>query len=66
MPIVMQCPFFKKNDSLELCCEGGKLSFPDALARREYVVEYCANEIQWRKCSICKNLENYYERKESK
>ena len=64
MPVMMQCPFFKRNDILNLHCEGGVLKFPDAIARREYVVEYCANEIHWRKCTVCHNLEKYYERKE--
>ena len=65
MPIVMQCPFFKKNDSLKLHCEGGIISFPDKEARRDYVVNYCANELYWHKCTICRNLENYYERKDA-
>ncbi len=66
MAIVMQCPFFKKSDKLNLHCEGGVLKFPDGKARTEYVVNYCANSIHWSKCSICHNLENYYDRKEEK
>lgn len=64
MTLEMQCPFFKRNNSLDLYCEGGVLKFPDSTARREYIIQYCANEIHWHKCTICRNLESYYERKE--
>ena len=65
MSMVMQCPFFKMNETLKWRCEGGELKFPDAISRREYIIEFCANEIRWEKCTICKNLEKYYERKDS-
>lgn len=65
MPLIMQCPFFKKNEQLRLQCEGGMVKFPDKEARTEYLTDYCANSINWNKCTICRNLENYYERKES-
>lgn len=65
MPLIMQCPFFRKNESLKLHCEGAIVNFPDKEARKEYVTDYCANSINWHKCTICRNLENYYERKES-
>lgn len=64
MPLIMQCPFYRKNDSLKLLCEGGIIKFPDKEARKEYVTDYCANSINWHKCSICHSLENYYERRE--
>ena len=66
MPIIMQCPFYKKDESLKLHCEGGVLKFPDADARSEYVLGYCANNYCWRKCPIAHCLENYYFRKEEK
>lgn len=65
MPIVMQCPFFKREGSLKLYCEGGTVRFPDSKARRDYVVEFCANSIHWKKCTICRCLEDYYERREN-
>lgn len=65
MPLIMQCPFFRKNDSLKLLCEGGTIKFPDKDARKDYLTDYCANSINWHKCTICRNLENYYERKET-
>lgn len=66
MPIRMECPFFKDERKLKLTCEGGVLKFPDADARSEFVLEYCANNYSWRKCSIAHCLENYYFREEKK
>lgn len=65
MPLIMQCPFFTKNEQSELRCEGGTLKFPDKEARTRYLTEFCANSINWHKCTICRNLEDYYERKEA-
>ena len=65
MPLIMQCPFFKRNEALKLHCEGGVISFPDKDAGKDYLTGYCANNINWRKCTICHNLEDYYERKEA-
>ncbi len=65
MPLIMQCPFFRKNEQSELRCEGGTLKFPDKEARTRYLTEFCANSINWHKCTICRNLEDYYERKEA-
>ena len=66
MPMMMQCPFYKRDTYLKLSCEGGTLKFPDADARSEYVLGYCANSYNWRKCPIAHMLENYYFRKEEK
>ena len=64
MPVIMQCPFYKKEDALKLRCEGATIKFPDGDARSEYVLGYCANSYCWRKCPIAHCLENYYFRKE--
>lgn len=61
---MMQCPFYKRDSYLKLHCEGGSLKFPDADARSEFVLGYCANNYSWRKCPIAHCLENYYFRKE--
>lgn len=66
MPIVMQCPFFKRSEKQKLGCEGGVLSFYDKKSKEEYVTDFCANPINWRKCTICHNLEKYYEREETR
>ncbi len=63
MPMAMQCPFFKRDNNLVLYCEGAKLMFPDTDARSEFVLGYCANSHNWRKCPIAHCLENYYFRK---
>ena len=65
MVLAMQCPFYKKTEGLNLNCEGGVIKFPDTKAKFDYTVEFCGNSIQWKKCTICKNLESYYERKDS-
>ena len=64
MPMIIQCPFYKRESCLKLYCESASLKFPDAPARNEYVRDYCANNINWKKCSIAHALENYYYRKE--
>ena len=70
MPIIMQCPFFKRDGvlrsdgSMKLYCEGGTMRFPDAKSRRDYIISYCANTVHWRRCTVCRCLEDYYERKE--
>lgn len=66
MPMMMQCPFYKRDSYLKLYCEGASLKFPDADARSEFVLGYCANSCNWRKCSVAHCLENYYFRKEEK
>ena len=60
MPMAMECPFFKREEKLKLSCEGAKLKFPDKDARSEFVLGYCANSYNWRKCPIAHCLENYY------
>lgn len=64
MPMIFQCPFYKRDNYLKLYCEGGTVKFPDAPARTEYVRGFCANHITWQKCTIAHNLQLYYDRKE--
>lgn len=63
MPMIMQCPFYKRDNYLKLYCEGATMRFPDAKARSEFVLNFCANNINWKKCPIAHCLENYYDRK---
>lgn len=62
----MQCPFYKRERFPTLSCEGATLNFPDADARSEHVLGYCANIHGWRKCPIAHFLENYYLREDDK
>ncbi len=62
MPILMQCPFYKDERRLKLFCEGGTLKSPDLRYRREYLLKYCASEDGWKKCTIAKSLNEYYDR----
>lgn len=64
MPMKMECPFFKRNNKHTFYCEGATLKFPDADARSEFVLGYCANSFNWRKCPIAHCLENYHFRKD--
>lgn len=64
MPMFMECPFYKRDSYLKLYCEGGTIKFPDKDARSEFVLKYCSDSCNWRKCPIAHFLENYYFRKE--
>ena len=64
MPMVMECPFYKRDGSLKLTCEGASVRFPDKDSRSEFVLGYCANSYRWRQCPVAHMLENYYFRKE--
>lgn len=58
------CPFYRKEQNGKLYCEGGTVKFPDRIARREIVYEFCASPDNYKNCTICKMLMNYYVRKE--
>ena len=64
MPIVVQCPFFSKEVGLKTNCEGGAIKHPDKTARKDYMLTYCASDIGWKKCTLAKSLNNYYDRKD--
>ena len=65
MPIVMKCPFFKKDEEIKLSCEGGIIKFPDKTARREYLRNYCAEIHGWHNCTLATSLEQFYDRIEN-
>ena len=64
MPKTYICPFWKWGDNRCLHCEGGRVSFPDLKAKRDYVERYCASQGGWKACSIAGSLQDFYERKE--
>lgn len=64
MPIVIQCPFYKRDSYLKLYCEGCSMKFPDMEARTQYIREFCANHLNWSKCTVARSMQNYYDRKE--
>ena len=58
------CPFFVKETSGRMYCEGGTIKFPDRLVRKEFLCEYCSNENNHTNCMIYQTLMRYYDRKE--
>lgn len=62
--MIIQCPFFTRQEYLRLSCECAALKFPDREARSEYLQNFCANPINWKKCTLAHCMENYYERKD--
>lgn len=61
---IYQCPFYEKRCKSGVCCEGGKMIFPDEATARDHVSSFCANEVAWRRCSIALTLNKYYERRD--
>jgi hypothetical protein len=58
------CPYYKKElGHGKLRCEGANLSFPDILARREFVYSFCAHPTGYKDCQLKAVLDHYYERK---
>ncbi len=64
MPMIIQCPFYKMDSHLKLYCEGCSMKFPDMTTRRNYIENYCANHINWQKCSVAHSMQCYYDRKD--
>lgn len=64
MPKRIICPFWKWCDTprLTLHCEGGLITFPDGDAKEFLECQYCASDQGWRRCSIARTLDDYYER----
>ena len=62
--ITWTCPFFTWDEKTTIHCEGGKIRFPDAQAKREYAKAYCARDGTWQECSVAAALMHYYDRKE--
>ncbi|MDR1116739.1 MAG: hypothetical protein LBL09_00650 [Oscillospiraceae bacterium] len=63
MALIYACPFYKYElvEKRRVFCEGGRLDFASAKARREYVYVLCADEYRWGQCSIAKNLLRQYD-----
>ena len=64
MPMIIQCPFYKRDSYLKLGCECATIKFPDMEARTQYMRQYCGNHINWPKCSIAHCMQNYYDRED--
>lgn len=72
MPITVECPFYKWDESEKrgkntLCCiycEGGKLKMPDFIQKHAYLKTYCANMSGWKQCSVARALFAFYDREE--
>lgn len=63
MPLIVYCPFYRREKKGAIFCEFGRLTPPDKEARDEIMLKYCASMRNYKKCPFCIALENYYERK---
>jgi hypothetical protein len=64
MPITGECPFYRAEKKLTTYCDGGAIRFPDKIARRKFLYQYCASAAGgWNDCPICGYLCDYYYRK---
>lgn len=57
------CPFYRKDGTDKLYCEGGTIKFPDREARHEIVYNVCASAENHKNCTVYKMLMNHYDRK---
>ncbi len=62
MKNVVQCPFYKREESCLLRCEGAVLFFHSRGEKIEFEDELCSDIERWRKCPIAVSLNKYYER----
>jgi len=62
MPVTWACPFWKWEDGLKVYCSGGRIDFPNAEAREDYIYRYCAYVPGWEDCTLAANLIRDYER----
>jgi hypothetical protein len=59
----IKCPYYRKNDSNRICCEGPKektglnFTFEDSKKCREYMKVYCKNIHNYKKCMVCYMLD---------
>lgn len=58
------CPFYVKATYNRVYCEGGTFKIPDPKARHELISEYCSDMENYKNCTICRMLVNYYDRQE--
>lgn len=66
MKNVVQCPFYKREESCLLRCEGAVLFFHSRSEKIEFEDELCSDIDRWRKCPIAVSLNKYYERQGDK
>lgn len=60
---IVVCPYYKRNDSNRICCEGLSektrlnFTFEDTKKRRQYMDNYCKNLRNYNNCVICYALD---------
>ena len=54
------CPFWGVKKGNVFFCEGGKFKFHDLHSFNQYVSKYCCDIGNYKKCTICKALNEYY------
>ena len=62
--IYWTCPYYRCDMNGTLRCEGGRLTLPDRESQREYILQYCASESGWRRCTVSRAVTRHYERLE--
>lgn len=63
MGLIAICPYFKKESGGYTHCEVCRFKFKDAEMRNAFIKKYCAS-FEYKSCSICNEIDYYYERKE--
>lgn len=61
MPILISCPYYRYEQKLKTKCEFCEIKFPNSEARRRYIKEYCASQLGYKKCTLAKMSEEFYE-----
>lgn len=56
------CPYLTGDGGLTIRCEAGKITFKDRTSRIDYANRFCANRECYKNCTLCRNLNEYYER----
>ena len=62
--IYWTCPYYRCDRKGMLLCEGGRLSMPDKASQRDYILQYCAHDSGWRRCTVARAVTRHYERLE--
>jgi hypothetical protein len=63
---LVKCPYYRKNDSNRICCEGLtdktgiNMTFEDSKKRRQYMDNYCKDINNYGRCIICYALNRKY------
>lgn len=63
MAICCNCPFFSNEKNGKIFCEMAIIKSPDKQTRNDILLNYCAHEENYKKCSLYIMLEGYYNRK---